>query len=91
MRRLINPELERGKIFLERMAKMWGELPNFTPEDLALLEIPTLVLACDRDDFLSSRNDPMRVFRKTVEELPQAWFIQSQEEDITYICNILIK
>ncbi len=73
LRRLINPEPTRGKVFLQRMAKMWRELPNFTPEEMAKMEIPVLVLACDRDEFLSPKNDPLIVFRSAVEVIPRAW------------------
>jgi len=57
--------------FLERMTEMWLELPDFTLEDLNGIEAPTLVVACDRDEFLSLTDDPLQVFKDTAAAIPK--------------------
>ncbi len=68
----LNPEPDSWKPFLERMTRMWTELPDFTIEELGRIEAPTLVIGCDRDEFLSSAGDPLRVFRQTAQAIPNA-------------------
>ena len=70
--RLMNPEPGSWKPFLERMTSMWTELPDFTIEELGRMETPTLVIGCDRDEFLSPAGDPLHVFRETAEAIPNA-------------------
>lgn len=69
---LLNPEPHSWKPFLERMTRMWTELPDFTIEELGRIETPTLVIGCDRDEFLSPTGDPLRVFRETAEAISKA-------------------
>lgn len=68
---LLAPEPHSWSPFLERMTKMWLELPDFTVEDLARIEAPTLVVACDHDEFLSHHDDPLQVFKDTAEAIPK--------------------
>lgn len=72
VRRLLSAEPEQGAEFVRRMGKMWYELPDFTPEQLGLIEAPALVIAGDRDEFLSLWDDPLQVFRETVAAIPRA-------------------
>ncbi|MBN2026969.1 MAG: alpha/beta hydrolase [Actinobacteria bacterium] len=72
MRRMMNPEPHRGKEFLEEMSRMWRTLPDFTTEDLGRIEAPTLVIGCDRDEFLSLWPDPLQVFKDTTAAIPNA-------------------
>jgi pimeloyl-ACP methyl ester carboxylesterase len=72
IRRLLTPEPNSWPVFFHEMVKMWWELPDFTVEDLGRIEAPTLVLACDRDEFLSFGEDPFHVFRETAEAIPRA-------------------
>jgi pimeloyl-ACP methyl ester carboxylesterase len=72
LRRLLTPEPERGREFLEKMAGMWTGLPDFTREELGRIEAPALVIGCDRDEFLSLTPDPLQVFRETAEAIPGA-------------------
>jgi pimeloyl-ACP methyl ester carboxylesterase len=51
---------------------MWIELPDFTVEELRRIEAPTLVVACDKDEFLSLTEDPLQVFKETAEAIPNA-------------------
>ena len=46
--------------------------PTHTREDLGRIEAPTLVVACDRDEFLSVPGDPLKVFRETAEAIPHS-------------------
>ena len=68
---LLAPEPYSWRPFLERMTKMWLELPDFSVEDLRRIEAPTLVVACDRDEFLSLQDDPLQVFKDTAEAIPR--------------------
>jgi pimeloyl-ACP methyl ester carboxylesterase len=70
IRWLLTPEPYLWRPFLERMTEMWLELPDFTPDDLGNIQAPTLVVACDRDEFLSLHDDPMQVFKQTAEVIP---------------------
>jgi len=72
MRRLMTPEPHRGKEFLEKMSAMWRSLPDFTTDDLGRIEAPTLVIGCDRDEFLSLWPDPLQVFKDTAAAIPNA-------------------
>lgn len=72
LRRLLTPEPERGREFLEKMTAMWTGLPDFTREELGRIRAPVLVIGCDRDEFLSLWPDPLRVFRETAEAMPGA-------------------
>lgn len=71
LRWLLNPEPGSWTPFLQRMTRMWLELPDFTREDLGDIEAPTLVIACDRDEFLSLHDDPLQVFKSTAEAIPK--------------------
>jgi len=51
---------------------MWLTLPDFTTDDLAGIQAPTLVIGCDRDEFLSPGQDPLAVFKATAEAIPNA-------------------
>ncbi len=68
----VSPEPRGGALFLERMARMWTALPDFTVEELGRITAPTLVVACDRDEFLSSWDDPLKVFKETAAAIPGA-------------------
>lgn len=68
---LLAPEPYSWRPFLERMTKMWLELPDFTLEDLNGIEVPTLVVACGHDEFLSLHDDPLQVFSDTAEAIPK--------------------
>jgi pimeloyl-ACP methyl ester carboxylesterase len=72
MRRLMTPEARKGREFLEKMTRMWRELPDFTAQDLGRIQAPTLVIGCDRDEFLSLWPDPLRVFKETAAAIPDA-------------------
>jgi pimeloyl-ACP methyl ester carboxylesterase len=72
LRGLLNPERGSWPDFAARMGAMWRELPDFTAEELASIKAPTLVVACDRDEFLSAWPDPLKVFRETAEAIPGA-------------------
>lgn len=72
LRRLLNPEPDKGGIFLERMSRMWTELPDYTVKELGRITAPTLVIACDRDEFLSLTDDPLEVFRETADAIPNS-------------------
>ncbi len=72
VRRLLSPEPPRGGEFVRRMGEMWRELPDFTVEQLGQIEAPALVIAGDRDEFLSLWDDPLKVFRETAEAIPHA-------------------
>jgi len=72
IRWMLAPEPYSWKPFLERMTRMWLELPDFTVEDLKNIEAPTLVVACDRDEFLSLHEDPLQVFKDTAAAIPNA-------------------
>jgi pimeloyl-ACP methyl ester carboxylesterase len=72
LRRLLTKEPERGREFLEKMTAMWTGLPDFTREELGRIETPTLVIGCDRDEYLSLWPDPLRVFRETADAIPGA-------------------
>lgn len=72
LRRLASPEPWTWRPFHERMGRMWRELPDFTGEELARVEAPTLVVGCDNDEFLSPAEDPLRVFRLTAQAIPRA-------------------
>ncbi len=71
LRRLLNPEPRSGRVFLERMTRMWMELPDFSLEELGRIAVPTLVIACDRDEFLSLGEDPLAVFNETARSMPR--------------------
>ena len=71
IRWLLTPEPFLWRPFLERMTKMWLELPDFTLEDLNRIEAPTLVIGCDHDEFLSLHDDPLQVFSETAEAIPK--------------------
>lgn len=72
VRRLLTPEPHSWPRFLEEMSRMWRELPDFTVEELGRIEAPTLVFACDRDEFLSFGADPYRIFKETAAAIPHA-------------------
>jgi pimeloyl-ACP methyl ester carboxylesterase len=72
LRRLTTPEPRRGAEFLEKMSEMWTQLPTYTVDDLRDIKAPTLVIGCDRDEFLSPAGDPLWVFRETAEAIPNA-------------------
>jgi pimeloyl-ACP methyl ester carboxylesterase len=72
VRRLLSPEPGQGGEFVRRMGKMWYELPDFTAEQLGLIEAPALVIAGDRDEFLSLWDDPLKVFRETAAAIRHA-------------------
>ena len=72
IRRMLTSEPEKGGEFLEKMAGMWRELPDFSREELGRIEAPTLVIGCDRDEFLSLWPDPLQVFKETAEAIPGA-------------------
>jgi pimeloyl-ACP methyl ester carboxylesterase len=71
-RRLMTDEPERGQEFLEKMTRMWRESPDFSQDDLGRIEAPTLVIGCDRDEFLSLWPDPLQVFKDTAAAIPGA-------------------
>lgn len=71
-RRAVSPEPRNGAVFLERMSRMWKTLPDFTVKDLGRITAPTLVVACDSDEFLSSWDDPLKVFKETAAAIPGA-------------------
>ena len=72
IRRLMTSEPERGREFLEKMSRMWRESPDFSREELARIEAPTLVIGCDRDEFLSLWPDPLQGFKDTAAAIPGA-------------------
>lgn len=69
---VLAPEPGRWRDFAEAMRRMWMTQPNHTREDLGRIEAPTLVVACDRDEFLSVPGDPLKVFRETAEAIPHS-------------------
>ena len=72
MRRLLTPEHYRGGEFFAAMRDMWLHTPDFTIEELRGINTPTLVVATDRDQFLSEPPDPMRTFREIADAVPGA-------------------
>jgi pimeloyl-ACP methyl ester carboxylesterase len=70
IRWLVAPSPKRGSEFLAQMRRMWKEEPDFTLEELSRIEAPALVIACDRDEFLSPAGDPYHVFRALTDALP---------------------
>ncbi|MHB8896476.1 MAG: alpha/beta fold hydrolase [Candidatus Geothermincolia bacterium] len=72
VRLLVNPERRTWRSFFNRMKEMWLTLPDFTPEDLATIECPTLVVGCTRDEFLSFSPDPLAVFKETAAAIPNS-------------------
>ncbi len=76
LRALMNPERGSWSDFASRMSRMWRELPDFTAEELGSIEAPTLVVACDRDEFLSAWEDPLRVFRETARAIPRSSMVE---------------
>ncbi len=72
IRRLLTVEPEKGGEFAREMRRMWTELPDFTEEELGRIRTPTLVIGCDRDEFLSLHPDPLRVFKDTAATIPDA-------------------
>lgn len=70
MRRLLTPEPDKWGVFLERMSRMWTELPDYSVQELGRIAAPALVIACDRDEFLSPADDPFGVFRETAAAIP---------------------
>jgi len=70
--RSMNPEPYRWSEFLEEMRFMWLNLPDFTTEDLGEIRVPTLVIACDRDEFICHSDDPLKVFVDTASAIPGA-------------------
>ena len=72
MRRLMTSEPERGGEFVEKMSRMWREEPDFSRDELGSIEAPTLVIGCDRDEFLSLWPDPLQVFKDTAASIPGA-------------------
>lgn len=70
--RTMSPEPYRWSEFLEEMRFMWLNLPDFTTEDLGEIRVPTLVIACGRDEFLCHEDDPLKVFRETASAIPGA-------------------
>ncbi len=72
MRRLMTPEPSRAREFLERISALWVDLPDFTTDELATINAPTLVIAGDKDEYLSTWPDPLQVFRATAEAIPGA-------------------
>jgi len=72
IRRLMTTEPEKGGEFSCKMRKMWTELPDFAPEELGRIQTPTLVIGCDRDEFLSLTPDPLQVFKDTAAAIPNA-------------------
>lgn len=72
IRRLMTPEPRRWDEFAGQMRRMWTELPDYTEGELSRIDAPTLVVACDRDEFFSFGEDPLRVFKETAEDIPGA-------------------
>jgi pimeloyl-ACP methyl ester carboxylesterase len=72
LRRLMNPEPWTGRRFVASMRKLWTTLPDFTVEELGTICTPTLVIGCDKDEFLSLSDDPLEVFRETAAAMPNA-------------------
>ncbi len=72
MNLLMSPEPGRWREFIEKMTEMWTHLPDFTIEELGGINVPTLVIGCDRDEFLSQGADPLRVFKETADAIPGA-------------------
>jgi pimeloyl-ACP methyl ester carboxylesterase len=72
MWRLLTPEPDEWGVFLERLSRMWLELPDYTVEELGRITAPTLVIACDHDEFFSLGDDPLAVFRETADAIPNS-------------------
>jgi pimeloyl-ACP methyl ester carboxylesterase len=70
LRRFLTTEQDKWGVFLERMARMWTELPDYTVQELGRITVPTLVIACDRDEFLSLTDDPLEIFREIADAIP---------------------
>jgi pimeloyl-ACP methyl ester carboxylesterase len=70
LRRMLTPEPERGREFVEKMRKLWLELPDFTHDELGGITAPVLVIGCDRDEYLSLTPDPLQVFKDTAAAIP---------------------
>jgi pimeloyl-ACP methyl ester carboxylesterase len=54
------------------MAKTWRNLPDSNAGDLGRIGVPTLVVACDRDELLSHPDNPLEVFEQTAHAVPGA-------------------
>jgi len=71
-RRLMTPEPGKWAVFVKQMRALWTELPDFSLEELGRISTPTLVVACDHDEFLSLSDDPLSVFKATAAAIPNA-------------------
>lgn len=69
---VLNPEPRSGRQFVKRMRELWTTLPDFTLDELAEIDAPTLVIGCDHDEFLSLTPDPLEVFKETADAMPNA-------------------
>jgi pimeloyl-ACP methyl ester carboxylesterase len=72
VRTVLSPERWRWREFYQGMREMWLTQPDFTVEDLAGIDVPTVVVGCDRDEFLSQSDDPLAVFKQTARAMPNA-------------------
>jgi len=72
LRRVMNPERRTWGRFLRGMSEMWRTEPDYTADDLAKIHAPTLVIACDRDEYLSAGEDPLAVFKEITRAIPNA-------------------
>jgi pimeloyl-ACP methyl ester carboxylesterase len=72
VRRFLTPEPARGREFTVKIRELWTNLPDFTVEELGRIQAPTLVIGCDRDEFLSLWPDPLQVFKDTTAAIPNA-------------------
>jgi pimeloyl-ACP methyl ester carboxylesterase len=72
VRRCLTPEHYRGAEFLAALRNLWVNTLDFTTDELGSIETPTLVIATDRDEFLSDRPDPTELFEQLTSAIPGA-------------------
>lgn len=76
LRRILTPQPALEGEFLRSMRLMWTTLPDFTIEELGRITAPALVIACDRDEFLSPKGDPFSVFEELAAALPHSSIVK---------------
>jgi len=72
VRKILSPEPHLQTVFLRRMTRLWMSEPNMSAAQLGDMEVPTLVIAGDSDEFLSCWPDPLKVFKETAAAIPGA-------------------
>lgn len=88
LRGFLTPEKYRGSEFLRAVRHLWLDKLDFTLEELRSITTPTLVIATDRDEFLSAPDDPTRLFREMAEAIPGA--VMAEVPGGTHLVNLMM-